>query len=74
MTDDAPAPWPADPVLRDDRLLDALSRGDPPPADHPTDDPLVGLLADWHTNVVARAAGDPPDPSPLPRPASPPPP
>ncbi|SIQ75074.1 anti-sigma-D factor RsdA [Micromonospora avicenniae] len=55
MTGHLPPPQPEDPVLRDDRLLDALSRGGPPPADHPVDDPLPGLLGSWQSGVEARA-------------------
>ncbi|MEV0809845.1 anti-sigma-D factor RsdA [Micromonospora sp. NPDC050200] len=53
MTADLPPP--SDPVLRDDRLLDALVRSEPPPPEHPADDPVTALLADWHTELVARA-------------------
>jgi hypothetical protein len=55
VTADLPSHPPQDPVLRDDRLLDAIARGEPPPADHPTDDPLLALLAGWQAGVVARA-------------------
>ncbi|NYF59221.1 anti-sigma-D factor RsdA [Micromonospora purpureochromogenes] len=51
----AEVPPPTDPVLRDDRLFDALNRGEPPPPDHPADDPVTGLLADWRTELVARS-------------------
>ncbi|SCF20945.1 Anti-sigma-D factor RsdA to sigma factor binding region [Micromonospora purpureochromogenes] len=53
MTADEPPP--TDPVLRDDRLFDALNRGEPPPPDHPADDPVTALLADWRTELVARS-------------------
>ncbi|MER6591463.1 anti-sigma-D factor RsdA [Micromonospora purpureochromogenes] len=53
MTADVPPP--TDPVLRDDRLFDALNRGEPPPPDHPADDPVTALLADWRTELVTRS-------------------
>ncbi|MFC0505563.1 anti-sigma-D factor RsdA [Micromonospora costi] len=55
MTGELPPPQPDDPVLRDDRLLDALGRGGPPPADHPVDDPLAPLLGGWQSDVETRA-------------------
>ncbi|MGI5519918.1 anti-sigma-D factor RsdA [Micromonospora sp. CA-259024] len=52
MTFDGPTT--PDPVERDDRLLDAISRGEPL-GDHPADDPLAALLTGWHANVLARS-------------------
>ena len=52
---DVPAPPPTDPVSRDDRLLDALARGEQPPPDHPADDPVTALLADWRAELVANS-------------------
>ncbi|MDZ5445391.1 hypothetical protein U2F26_22115 [Micromonospora sp. 4G57] len=51
MTSNVPPP-PEDPVLRDDELLDAIRRGEPPAAD----DPVAALLTDWHAELEARAA------------------
>lgn len=55
MSEGAPPGSSPDPVERDDQLLDAISRGDPPPVDHPADDPLAALLIRWHADVVARS-------------------
>ncbi|RZU74507.1 hypothetical protein EV384_2977 [Micromonospora kangleipakensis] len=51
MTADLPPP-PDDPVRRDDELLDAIRRGEPPSAD----DPVAALLTGWHAELEARAA------------------
>ncbi|NJP35515.1 hypothetical protein HCJ94_26995 [Micromonospora sp. HSS6-12] len=53
MTSDGPTT--PDPVEQDDRLLDAISRGAPPPPDHPADDPIAALLTGWHADVLARS-------------------
>ena len=36
-------------------MLDAISRGEPPPVDHPAGDPVIALLGDWHAEVMARS-------------------
>ncbi|WP_433121241.1 anti-sigma-D factor RsdA [Micromonospora sp. CA-246542] len=48
-------PTPPDPVGQADQLLDAISRGERPPAEHPDDDAVIALLADWHADVVRRS-------------------
>ncbi|MEH0824183.1 anti-sigma-D factor RsdA, partial [Micromonospora sp. CPCC 205714] len=53
MTPDGPT-TPPDPVERDDRLLDAISRGERP-GDHAADDLLAALLTRWHADVLARS-------------------
>ncbi|MER7889882.1 anti-sigma-D factor RsdA [Micromonospora sp. NPDC094482] len=55
MTTELPPPQPQDPVLRDDQLLDAISRGEPVPSEHPVDDPIAALLHRWHSEVEAQA-------------------
>lgn len=57
MTADVPDPRSTDPVLRDDRLLDAVGRGDPAPVDHPADDPVAHLLVGWHAELGTRERG-----------------
>ncbi|WP_433124074.1 anti-sigma-D factor RsdA [Micromonospora sp. CA-240977] len=76
MTAAEPVPTPPDPVEQADQLLDAIGRGERPPAGHPHDDAVIALLADWHADVVGRseefeAAGEPAAPAAVPRAAQP---